>query len=271
MTKTDFTHKVLIVGSSHTGAFYTARERIKAGFPDLEVSYFGMPGRIYSEALFEDGILRPAEPSARQLAWVDRREIDFAPFSLIIQVGERFTLNHVMRLIAFHDVLEDDERSGRAPMSSAALTAFLTGMVQTRVDHIVTRFGAEERYCILPAPYPLARSTSPGPKHEYGLTALSQRGFADKWMTRYEEIISERMQAAGLDVFLQPHETRAGQFMTQDRYARPGTDITAPEGQVDHRHMNSDYGWQVFCAIAEHRLGLTPEGAALSPQQHMTG
>ncbi|WP_226554143.1 hypothetical protein [Celeribacter naphthalenivorans] len=263
--------KVLIVGSSHTGAFYTARERIKTGFPGLEVSYFGMPGRIFSEALFENGILRAADAKARKLAWMDRPEIDFAPFSLIIQVGERFTLNHVMRLMAFHDVLEEAERSGRAPISSAALTAFLTSMVQSRVDHIVDRFGADDRYCILPAPYPLARSTTPGPKHEYGLTALSQRGFADQWMTRYEAIITTRMQAAGLDVFLQPHETRAGQFMTQDRYARPGTDITAPEGQVDHRHMNSDYGWQVFCALAEHRLGLTPEGDALSTQQKMTG
>ncbi|NVK47878.1 MAG: hypothetical protein HWE33_16440 [Rhodobacteraceae bacterium] len=271
MTNTGLTQKVLIVGTSHTGAFYMARERIETGFPGLEVSYFGMPGRVFSAALFEDGILRMADISARQLPWMDRQEIDFAPFSLIIQVGERFTLNHVMRLMAFHDVLEEDERSGRAPMSSAALTAFLTGMVQSRVDHIRGRFGADDRYCILPAPYPLARSTAPGPKHEYGLTALSLRSFADRWMVRYEEIISERMQAAGLDVFLQPHETRAGEFMTQDRYARPGTDITAPEGQVDHRHMNSDYGWQVFCAIAEHRLGLTPEGDALSTQQQMTG
>lgn len=264
--------KILIIGTSHTGAFYTARDAIAAGFPDLDVSYFGLPGRVYSSAVYEGGVFRAPEDMPRQLAWMDRREIDFAPFSHILHVGERYALNHVMRLMVFHDVLEEPERTGRAFISSAALADMIRGTVARRAERLLERFGKDSRACFLPAPYPLARSTRPGAGHEYALAALGKRAHGAKWMALYEQIIEEEMHKAGLDVLLQPPQTRAGQFMTADRFARAGTDQSAPPDQVDHRHMNADYGWQVFCAFAQRCLGQTPEsGFAVPEQQQKTG
>jgi|GEM_PF-6240862 hypothetical protein len=255
------TQKILIIGTSHTGAFYTARQRIKTGFPTLEVSYFGLPGRIYSSASYKDGIFRAPEDASHQLGWMTHNEIDFAPFARILHVGERYTLNHAMRLMVFHDILEEPERTKRAFLSQAALNDLLRGLVRQRAEGLVARFGPEPRHCFLPAPYPLARSVAPGPGHEFALASLRKRSHGADWMRRYEAMIGEEMALVGLDVMLQPQETRAGQFMTEDRYARPKTETEMEPGSesVDHRHMNADYGWQVFCAFAQSRLGLTPE------------
>lgn len=251
--------KILIIGTSHTGAFYTARHRIAAGFPTLDVTCFGLPGQIYSAAHYEDGVFRAPEDASHQLGWMDTSEIDFAPFAHILQVGERYTLNHAMRLMVFHDILEAPERSARAVLSEAALGDLLRGLVRQRAERLAERFGADPRQCFLPAPYPLARSTAPGPGHEFALASLRKRPHGAAWMQRYEAMIEEEMARVGLDVMLQPHDTRAGQFMTGDRYARTGPGSEAGADGVDHRHMNADYGWQVFCAFAESRLQLHPE------------
>lgn len=255
--------KILIIGTSHTGAFYTARHRIKAGFPTLDVSYFGLPGRIYSAASYEDGVFRGPDDASHTLGWMDKSEIDFAPFARILHVGERYTLNHAMRLMVFHDIFEEPERSARAVISEAAMQDLLRGLVRHRSERLLARFGADPRHCFLPAPYPLARSVAAGPGHEFALASLRKRPHGADWMQRYEAMIEDEMARVGLDVMLQPQETRAGQYMTEDRYARPETEPGATAGSpagVDHRHMNADYGWQAFCAFAESRLGVTPEG-----------
>lgn len=252
---------ILVIGTSHTGAFYAARARIAEAFPSLDVTYFGLPGLIYSAALYEDGVFRAPEDASHQLAWMERNEIDFTRFTRILHVGERYTLNHAMRLLVFHDVLEEPERTKRAFLSEAAACEMLRGLVRQRAETLLDRFGADPRHCFMPAPYPLARSVAPGPGHEFAIAALRKRPHGALWMQRYETMITEEMAKVGLDVMLQPQETRASQFMTADRYARPSTGSEAGPDVTDHRHMNADYGWQVFCAFAESRLGLCPEGA----------
>ncbi len=258
--------KILILGSSHTGAFQTARHRIAAAFPALDVSYFGLPGSGFFNATLTQGVFAAPEDYARQFQWMETREIDLHPFERVLLVGERFAFGAVMRLLMGQDILEEPQRTKRPLMSRAAMQELIGALVEQRVEALLTKFGRDTRFTFVPAPYPLARSLQSGPGQEKALKSVLKRDTGADWGRTYEARIASEMAAAGLDFLAQPRETRDSYLTTQDRFARQDAPEEASETQIDNRHMNDDYGWQVFCAYAATRLEIRPELEALADE-----
>ncbi|MCA0044058.1 hypothetical protein [Celeribacter litoreus] len=262
--------RILILGSSHTGAFQAARHRIAQAFPSLDVHYFGLPGSAYFHATFENGIFRAPEKRQRQFDWMDSREIDVRQFDRALFVGQRFAFGSAMRLIMSYDILEEVTRSKRPLMSEAAMSGLLEALIAQQVEGLITKFGRDPRFSFLAAPYPLDRSTLKGPAQEKALKAVLRKETGVTWGLKYEEIIAAEMAAARLDLVPQPLETRETFLTTQDHFSRQPSSAGVPDDEVDNRHMNADYGWQVFCAYAETKLEIRPLPIA-EAEEHETG
>ncbi|GAA3868982.1 hypothetical protein [Celeribacter arenosi] len=253
--------KVLVLGTSHVGAFLLARDEIRADFPDIEVSYFGLPGDVFSRAVAHNGIFRTENADDRLFEWNEAREIDLRPFDQILLTGTRFMWLLVMRLFATRDVLDEPQRRGLALISRPALTAFIDAAVEDAVAGLFNRIPPDPRITVLPAPYPLVRSWKPGFGHEPIVTAASQMDTIGVWTGLYEDAILTHLAAQGMGFIAQPQDTRADPIRSQNRFARANSSAEEVGNRVDNRHLNADYGRHAFSHYAQSTLGLTPAAA----------
>lgn len=247
--------KIAVIGTSHTGALHAAWPEISQKYPELDAQFFGLPGIEFTRATYANGILTSGQ-NARALPWMAQKEIDLNEFDQILLTGPRFGLGRAATLIARHELLELRSHRGYPFMSMAAMEALLTGLVELQVDELLERFGRDERFCYLPAPYPLARSLKEGPGHEELIKDVVSQPQAEVCIAKFETAIAQVLNRNGVKALFQPKITRDAICTTKDHYARsPEVDPTAP----DHRHMNAAYGRASFSAYATDILGLKPQ------------
>ena len=68
----------------------------------------------------------------------------------------------------------------------------------------------------------------------------------------FEATIRETLADKGYRCLTQPEATRAGPFVTSNDYLRDARDFRDPTQKTeDLRHMNAEYGFQLFVAYAE--------------------
>lgn len=246
--------KVLILGTSHVGAFQAALPEIEARFPALNIALFGVPGKAYWQAQYRDGVFA-LSAADRGLSWIKERQVDLSGFDAILLTGLRFGFTYAARLITTHDIVEARQRRGYPLMSRAAMRALLAGLTQDRAARVAARFGTDARLTLMPAPAPLARSSQDGPAQEHALSLMEGLTHGAQMVAHYEQCLADAVQARGYRFAPQPETTLAAPFMTRDSYA---LQTQLDEKRPDNRHMNADYGFAAFSRYAEEILGLAP-------------
>lgn len=249
--------RLAIVGSSHIGAIRQADDKITLACPNLDVTYFGLPGAPFRRACRgEDGVLRVNATSDAQARMIRRingvQELDLGPFDHIWVVGFRFGLGKVLRLLKRYDVLEM-RRTGRQGTVSEA---FFWAAVQAETEHICAaifaNYGADTRISISPAPYPAQKASEPGPHFEPALTHILHHPERDRIFVGFEDRIARGLAARGYRFQPQPRQTLAAPFATCSEYLRGAVDFRdSSAASTDLRHMNADYGFTLFHAFAE--------------------
>lgn len=261
--------KILVLGTSHAGTVRMAHDTIAARFPTLELSYFGLPGGEFGNAVM-DGSCFVAPESAREVSqdWNGCLSTDLAAVDHVFLVGERFGHETVLRLLLWHDTLEEGARREFPVMSRAAMTALIESAVSVRVGSINRRLGGHAPLTVTPAPYPLLRSWRPGKGHERKIKELVERAHIDDWIEVYETTIATQMAQAGLGFVPQPLETRHDCLRTLNRFARAPLP-KSPEKPVDNRHMNAEFGALLFEDFAREILDIHP--AAVQKSEDAAG
>lgn len=253
--------RLAIVGSSHVGAIRQAAPRIEALYPGLKIGYFALPGRPF-RSMYVDGagILRfrpETDAEGRAARKVNGAEhLDLGPFDRVWVIGNRFEFGRIMRLFLEHDVLEWP-RTGRArTMSETFGCTVLETMIDRSCTRIGDRFGSDPRVVLTPAPYLGASARTEGEGFDRWMSKLFDHPNGERLQTLFERTIRDRLKSRGYGFMAQPPGTLAAPFATRAEYLRDARDFQDPGRRLnDLRHMNADYGFEVFRAFAELHLG----------------
>ncbi|MGB3244829.1 MAG: hypothetical protein WBB25_09850 [Sulfitobacter sp.] len=259
--------RVLIIGSSHIGAYKTAAERFGAFYPDIELTFFGLrgplflAGRMNKKGLFK-APLRDEKDRAFVLATNGSLVADAAGFDHVLLVGHRFAFNNVAALLHDHDVLEG-VRTGRARVISEA---FLQEAVTTLCDtaaaeaaQAIEAFGKPA--CFAVAPYPASSLVERGESYALArnLGQFWARPDAAWVFEMWHTAVRSALETRGHQLLIQPDALNAGPYATKPEFANRAATLDGERaGKSDHRHMNADYGLAMLCAYANTHLGIAP-------------
>lgn len=239
--------RVLVLGNSHAATLRRAFPAIAAAYPDLRLSFWGLPGAAFAKAMIgPDGMLRP-DPSDRQSLrkadqWNDADHIDLTTFDRIFLVGLRYNQRHVLTLMRRLQPLDWGKRTGALGVSEG----FLRAAVRAEIDSSLTaqneRVPMDARFTLMPAPFPAEAVTqSRSDLYEPVTSSAAALRHAADLMALHDEELTAAHATLGLGFALQPPQTRARPFLTYDEYLE--------DPDRDARHMNADYGLIAFEAL----------------------
>ncbi len=241
--------RVLVLGNSHAATLRLGFDAIRAAFPQIDVSFWGLPGAAFAKArVGPNGRLatdRADAVSRRKLAlWDEAESVNLAAFDRIFLVGLRHGFRPALQLMRRFHPWDWGRRKGAQGVSDGFLRAAIRTMIDTSLSDQSARTPFDSRFVAMPAPYPASTVTQTGPFHEPVTAAVSHLPRAAELMQMYETEIATAHAAFGLGFVPQPPETVAGPLLSHDRYlADPAR---------DGRHMNADYGISAFAALMAH-------------------
>ena len=269
--------KVLIIGSSHVGAYKNAADRFAALYPEVQLDFFGVRGPLFlSGRLDEAGRFtvpfRDEKDRAFVLATNGSVDIATAGYDHLMLVGHRFGFANFAALLRDHDILEGARTGKPRVISEAMLKDIIETVTEQSVEDAAEtfeHFGGALTFAM--APYPA--STLVERRDALELAAVLESFWArpdaamvhDIWIQHLRGVLS----AEGHHLLEQPDVLNDGPYATKPEYASQAAALNdGTLGKKDHRHMNADYGLAMLCAFAETRLGLIPHtGMQTSPQK----
>lgn len=239
--------RVLVLGNSHAATLRRAFPEISRLWPGLDLEFWGLPGAAFAKASVDDtGVLRPDPNDTvsrnKVLQWNAVAEVDLAAYDRIFLIGLRYGLRpaqgHMRKLHPF----DWGTRTGQMGVSEGFLRAAVRAEIDAVLDAQTLRTPMDNRFVLMPAPYPASCVGQEGPLHEPLPAAVARMSHAQDLLDLFEEELAKAHTARGLTCVAQPRATLDRPFLTQDRYLEePGR---------DGRHMNADYGLLAFRALA---------------------
>ncbi len=261
--------RVLIIGSSHVGAYKNAADQFARIYPQVELGFFGVRGPLFlTGKMDENGVFTPPLRNDKDRDFVaatnGAHSVDASGFDHLLLLGHRFDFNAVTALMEYHDILEG-ARTGRPRVISRTFyEAFLAQSVTAAVDQAtapIAAFGRPSTYAM--APYPARSLTERG--EGYDLARLMgrfwQRSDAGEIVAEWLGAVKEALAGKGHTLLEQPEALNAAPYATRSEYAARASSLDGTLGNTDHRHMNADYGLAMLCTFAETHLGLDPQVA----------
>lgn len=261
--------KMLIIGSSHVGAYKNAAKAFSAIYPEVELDFFGVRGPLFlTGRMNKKGVFTPPLKSEKDRAFVaatnGTHSIDASGYDHLLLVGHRFDFNTTASLLEEHDILEG-ARTGKARLISRALfDEVLQHSVSVAVKQAtapIAPYGRPATYAM--APYPASSIIERGEGYELArlLGAFWQRSDAADIVGDWLDAVRKGLSDAGHTLLAQPEALNAAPHATRPEYAARAAALDGALGRTDHRHMNADYGLAMLCAYAETHLGLNPQMA----------
>lgn len=252
--------RILVIGNSHMAALRSAKDRIAAAYPMLDITYFGVPGnRFNASDVGLDGVFRTAadDPKARRMAKKinGRADIDLQQFDNVLVVGPRFRLMRVLRMTERTEVAEWARGNGDRLVSEAFFDAGLRRLAQDGADEVAVQFATSHPITVAAAAFPTEDVLQGGPFHDRLLAEVSGHIHCGRIFRRYQKAVHDALLNNGLRYLPQPDETLAGPFLTNRAFATEATDLRDGDRPVaDKRHMNAEYGFLLFQAYAKECL-----------------
>ncbi|SMX43972.1 hypothetical protein [Actibacterium lipolyticum] len=261
--------RLLVLGSSHTGALKSGVPRFRGRFPDVDVEFFAVPapvfltGRVNKEGVYVPGFRKDKD---RELANAinGAEQIDLTAFDHILVVGFRFELISTAALLQTYDLLEGTD-TGKDRACSMEFVDATMAATTARIAKMVRRcLGPDRNFTLTEAPYPSAAIGERADDYEPArvidnfIRHPDAEGLFQKWLKGVEDAVTQ----LGHGFLSQPADTIAAPFATKAQYALGGTSADGEEmSGTDHRHMNGDFGLRVLETFATQKLNLQPIAA----------
>lgn len=261
--------RVLIIGSSHVGAYKNAAEQFAAIYPQVELGFFGVRGPLFlTGKMDKNGVFTPPLRDDKDRDFVAATNgghaVDASGYDHILLVGHRFDFNAVAALLEHHDILEGVRTGRPRVIERAFFEEVLARAVTASVDQAtapIAAYGRPATYAM--APYPAHSITERGAGYDLArlMGAFWNRSDAGEIMDQWLGAVKEALSAKGHTLLQQPEALNAAPHATRPEYAARAAALDGALGKTDHRHMNADYGLAMLCAYAETHLRLNPLGA----------
>jgi len=258
--------RVLIIGSSHVGAYKNATPAFAQLYPEVAVDFFGVRGPLFLSGAFDGaGIFTPAFRNDADRDFVQQTNgqltADATDADHLVMLGHRFALHPVIGLMEEHDIMGRAQTGRPRLISELFLRDAITALVTEAVDKAASAlapFGACATF--VTAPYPATSITQRAPdyvlarKLEQFWTHPDAAWVFDLWA----EQLRRALGAHGHRLLMQPDMLNAAPYGTKPVYAQRAAHLTQEKQmKTDHRHMNADYGLVMLRALAETTLNLT--------------
>lgn len=265
------TRKIAIVGTSNIGALKYATDTIAAEFPDLAVTFWGLPGGKFGDCRVNaEGIFKPFQEDGELLNLAQRingtASIDLKGFDATLVIGDTLGMPQTLFVAAQYDVTDWPSRRDRPLLSGPAFNAAMDEAITVRADALTHQFAGIAPLFVALAPYPTVAVTRRGPHRQDPYASVAAHPELARIHGQFRAALSAALAARGLTFVPQPDATMAGPFLTRPEYAQGAMDFRQ-QGRIlhDHRHMNAAFGASLFRAFA---LALGPDktGTAPTPQ-----
>ena len=245
--------RLLLLGNSHAAALRPALRRLAEGRDDLACHFWGLPGATFAKVIQHgDGHLRlpPGDRFAQRksLQWQVSPEIDPRPFDHILLVGLRFHHRLLVQLLgrlwAWDWGMPPKRGDGLAfhPVSLRFVEAVIAQEIATTLANQMARIPLDHRVILMPAPYSASATIQGGALYEAATAALALHPMAAQLQEIFESALQTTAQAQGLRLCLQPRDTIAAPWLSDDSY------LALPD--QDGRHLNDAYGQIALGAMA---------------------
>lgn len=261
--------RLLIIGSSHVGAYKNAADRFAAIYPEIALYFFGVRGPLFLTGKMDaQGVFSPPLKAAKDRDFVTATNgapiVDASAHDHVLLVGHRFDFNAVLSLMEDHDILEGARTGAPRLITRALFEEVLALKVGAAIDQATAPLAAYARpLSFAMAPYPAFSITERGEGYELArlLGRFWQRADAGDIHTQWLNAVRAGLEARGHHLLVQSEALNAAPYATRSEYAARAAALDGALGRTDHRHMNADYGLAMLCAYAETHLRLSPQGA----------
>lgn len=259
--------RILVIGSSHVGAYKNASKAFVAKRPDITLDFFGVRGPLFlsgkmdKRARFSPPI-RSDKDRDFVMATNGALKADTAGADHVLVVGHRFAFPQIATLFEDHDILEGIRTGRPRVLSEAMLREIIESITKEAVDDAAAAFSP----CAAPvtfalAPYPASSIVERGSSYALAraMALFWARPDAAWVFELWQDTLRRAVTAHGHQLLDQPDTLNDGPYATKPEFAaRPRGLDGDKEGKVDHRHMNADYGLAMLCALADTLDATTP-------------
>ena len=262
------TRRIAIVGTSNIGAPKYAAATIAADYPELAVTFWGLPGGKFAECAVNDaGIFSPSQGDdevsklARRINGADH--IDLTLFDATLVIADTMGLPSVLFVAGNYDVTDWPPRRDKPLLSLPGFLAAMDEAIAARVDDLARQFHGIAPLYLSRAPYPTTVVTRRGPLRLEPFASVASHPEAARIEALYTQALTDQLAARGMTYVPQPADTIAAPFLTRPEFGEDAMDFRAA-GRVldDHRHMNAAFGASLFRAFA---LALGPDKTGTAP------
>ena len=263
------TRTIAIVGTSNIGAMKYAAPAIAAAYPDLALSFWGLPGGKFPDcAVDASGCLRTAPGDAEALKMARRINgadmIDLSRADACLVIADTMGLPQILFVACGYDVVDWPHRSDKPLLSQAAFLAMMDEVIEAAADDLARQFQGVTPLLVARAPYPTTVVTRRGPLRLEPFAAIAAHPEAARIEGLYTTALDRALSARAMTLVAQPADTIASPFLTRPAFGKAAGDFRAANRVLDdHRHMNAAFGASLFRAFA---LALDPTIVGAEPR-----
>ncbi len=256
--------KIAVVGTSNIGAVKYAASTMAAEFPDLAVTFYGLPGGKFAKARVDgQGHFQPPkqDEATRKLAQKvnGTATLDLRGLDAVLVIADALGMVETLFVAAQYDVIDWPTRRDRPLLSGPAFHAAMREAITTRCEALARQFDGIAPLFVAQAPYPSTAVTQAGPHRKDPYAMVADHPELPRLHDMFRAALTRTLAEHGITFVPQPAETMAGPFLTKPAHAKGALDFRAEDRVLDdHRHMNAAFGASLFRAFA---LALGPSGA----------
>lgn len=246
--------RVLVIGTSHSGAVKQARREIAFRWPDIELTFFGLPGGHFDASkMHSDGMFRATEKAERMSKLINGTTfVDITKFDHVFVVSHSFSVRRFLGLFTHYDVVEWPTRRILPLISGSYLADLLDAFEAEFAADIRRQFPELENITVAAAPFPAASVSTIGDNFETLFHNIAQHPEAQTAFDLFGEMQGNAARRAKVGLIKQPPRTVHAPFLTKEEFAHGAKDFHDPDRPAsDKRHMNAKYGLALFEAFVE--------------------
>ena len=260
--------RILVVGSSHTGAVYLGWKTVKDEFPDIEADFLAVPAYVLERLSLRDGTIYGLHETTglsekilsmiRQTSGTLTRDLSL--YSHVVFVGRAVLVWRLLRVLVKIGVLGMRQMSPaqQTLVSLATFRAICHDTASQSISRQAPVTMANLRVAVTSIPM-RSEITAERPEEENYPDAKAARDFPDglrDGFAMFQDIVEQVYAAEGATFIRQPDETIGDFGYTKAEFSRGSIKLDASLGAEDDlTHMNERFGQLISRAIGNWVTG----------------
>ncbi len=244
--------RIAFIGNSPLTAFKDAQAAIEGRFPDLSLSYFGLPNEVFFQSEHLKGtalnLKMPVSEMPDQVIDPDgEHALDLDAFDLVLLTSHSFYMMHVLTGLAGINVLGLRPANERFPLVSLpCVTDMITDIVQSYALRLRQFFPRHAHLMTIQTAYPSIEAVD----HSPVLAELQRQPDLAHLFQLFNNAVQAQCHAEGVSLFPAPPNHLHSPFFSKPEYARQRSKAAdVPTTLADYTHMNADYAATLFAQI----------------------